>query len=223
MEINHKLAVGLGIAALALPTAAVAKPHDLNANGQTKTAQYIVKGAYAGSGVVSVDKANGHARKAGWKGEDVAFDFSSAQIDVEDTNLDGVTTLDDVVFGVPVKVKARLPKGDPGLALTWPSGSWISPSGHGPNRAHQNAVQKARLQRAHAGRRLTKRSRSATRATKPHTAARAFPAGLALAPYPARSSGGRVARTIAPASRSTRRVARCRKKRHPHKRRAREN
>ena len=116
VEINHKLAVVLGIAVLALPTAAVAKPHDPNGNGQTKTAQYIVKGAYAGSGVVSVEKANGHARKAGWKGEDVAFDFSSAQIDVEDTNLDGVANLEDVVVGVSVKVKARLPKRDPGPA-----------------------------------------------------------------------------------------------------------
>jgi hypothetical protein len=116
MEINHKLAVGLGIAALALPTGAVAKPHDPNGNGQTKTVQYIVKGAYAGSGVVSVEKANGHAKKAGWKGEDVAFDFSSAQIDVEDTNLDGVANLEDVVVGVSVKVKARLPKRDPGPA-----------------------------------------------------------------------------------------------------------
>jgi hypothetical protein len=116
MKINHKLAAGLGIAALAVPAAAAAKPHENHGQGQTKTAQYIVKGVYAGDGVVSVEKANGHAKKAGWKGEDVAFDFTSAEIRVADNNLDGVADLGDVAVDAPVKVKARLPKGDPGSA-----------------------------------------------------------------------------------------------------------
>lgn len=116
MQIKHRLAMALGIAALAAPAAALAKPDHDHGDGQTKSAQYIVKGTYAVDGVVSVTKANGHARKAGWKGEDVAFDFSAAEIRGPDTNLDGITDLTDVVAGAPVKVKARLPKGDPGPA-----------------------------------------------------------------------------------------------------------
>ena len=114
MQINRKLAAALGAAALAVPAAAVAHPGESHGGGTTKPAQYNVKGVYAGAGVVSVDHANGHARKAGWKGTDVAFDFSSAQIRVADTNGDGVRDLADVAVGDRVKVKARLSKRDPG-------------------------------------------------------------------------------------------------------------
>lgn len=114
MQINRKLAAGLGVAALAVPAAAVAHPGESHGGGTTKPAQYNVKGVYAGAGVVSVNHANGHARKAGWKGTDVAFDFTSAQIRVADTNGDGVRDLADVAVGDRVKVKARLPKRDPG-------------------------------------------------------------------------------------------------------------
>ena len=69
-----------------------------------------------GEGVVSVLKVNGHAKKAGWKGTDVTFDFSEAQIRVEDKNLDGVADIGDFAVGDAVRVKARLPKGDPGEA-----------------------------------------------------------------------------------------------------------
>ena len=65
--------------------------------------------------MVSVAKGNSAVRKAGWKGQDIAFDFSQADIRVEDTNADELENLDDFVVGAPVRVKARLPKGDPGV------------------------------------------------------------------------------------------------------------
>ena len=107
------LAVVLGVGALAAPTA-LAAPNEGHGGGTTKPAQYNVKGVYAGDGVVSVNHANGHARKAGWKGTDVAFDLSTAQIRVADVNGDGTRDLADVAVGDRVKVKARLPKRDPG-------------------------------------------------------------------------------------------------------------
>jgi hypothetical protein len=113
MKIKSKLAIVIGVAALVAPVA-MAAPQDGKGGGQTKPAQYKVKGSYAGDGVVSVHKANGHARKAGWKGTDVAFDLSSAQIRVADSNGDGTSDLADVTIGDRVKVKARLPKRDPG-------------------------------------------------------------------------------------------------------------
>ena len=113
MKTKHKIAALVGAVALAAPVAAAAAP-DGHGGGRTKPAQYNVKGLYAGDGVVSVNHVNGHARKAGWKGTDVAFDLSAAQIRVADTNGDGARDLGDVAVGDRVKVKARLPKRDPG-------------------------------------------------------------------------------------------------------------
>lgn len=114
MEIKHKVALGIGLVALAGPAAAIAGQGHGNGHGATKTAQYNVKGTYVGDGVVAVEKASGHAKKAGWKGEEVSFDFSAADIRTEDNNLDGTEDLSDIAVGTSVKVKARLPKGDPG-------------------------------------------------------------------------------------------------------------
>lgn len=114
MNINRKVLAGIAVAALAAPAVSLAEHKDSHGSGTTKPAQYNVKGVYAGDGVVSVNHVNGHARKAGWKDTDVAFDFSAAQIRVADTNGDGTHDLADVAVGDRVKVKARLPKRDPG-------------------------------------------------------------------------------------------------------------
>lgn len=114
MRVNRKIIAALGVAALAVPAVSLAEHKDSHGGGTTKPAQYNVKGVYAGDGVVSVNHVNGHARKAGWRGTDVAFDFSAAQIRVADTNGDGARDLADVGVGDRVKVKARLPKRDPG-------------------------------------------------------------------------------------------------------------
>jgi hypothetical protein len=113
MKTKHKLAALVAVAALAAPVAAAA-PKEGHGGGKTKPAQYNVKGLYAGDSAVSVKHVNGHARKASWKDTDVAFDLSSAQVRVADTNGDGVSDLADVAVGDRVKVKARLPKRDPG-------------------------------------------------------------------------------------------------------------
>ncbi len=82
--------------------------------GPAKGVAYVFKGTYSGAGVVSVAKGNAHVRKAGLVGTDVAFDLSATKLSVDDTNGDEAVTIDDVVAGDKVVVKAKLPKGDPG-------------------------------------------------------------------------------------------------------------
>ena len=120
MSTKRKLAVALGVTALAIPAAAMGhhkEGHDKGGKGHGKThaVKYIFKGTYVGDGsTVSVHKGNAHARRADLTGVDVAFDFSSARIVVADTNADEAKDLSDVVAGDRVVVHARLPKGDPG-------------------------------------------------------------------------------------------------------------
>ena len=112
MKLDRKVVAGLGVLALAAPAGALADQGD---DGKEKTRNYNAKGVYAGDGVVTISKGNSAVRKAGWYGQDIAFDFSQADLRVEDTNGDEQETLEDVVVGAPVRVKARLPKGDPGV------------------------------------------------------------------------------------------------------------
>jgi hypothetical protein len=108
MKLTKIAGVGLGALALALPAGAGAD------SGKSHGKNYNAKGVYAGDGVVTVEKGNAAVKKAGWKGQDVTFDFSQADIRTEDNNADEQETLEDVAVGSPVRVKARLPKGDPG-------------------------------------------------------------------------------------------------------------
>jgi hypothetical protein len=108
MDVSHKVAAGLGVLALAIPAGAVAD------SGKEKTRNYNAKGTYAGDGVVNVEQGNGAVKKAGWRGQAIAFDFSQADIRTEDRNGDGEETLEDVAVGSKVRVKAELAKGDPG-------------------------------------------------------------------------------------------------------------
>src|SRR4051794_2879347 len=112
MKLNAKVTTALGVAALALPVAAVAHPGSNHGhhNGQNKphAVMYVLHGSYAGDGMtVSVTSANHHG--SGLAGQDVQFDFSSARISVADTNADTVTDLNDVAAGDRVLVHARLP------------------------------------------------------------------------------------------------------------------
>ena len=113
--INRWMAVVLGAAVLAVPGTALAKNGHAKRDGGSakahkhgskqerkagkrgskrhkqrgaKTAKYIFKGVYQGEGVVSVVKGNKHARRGGYVGTDVTFDFSTAKLVVADT--DGV-------------------------------------------------------------------------------------------------------------------------------------
>jgi cation transport ATPase len=117
-RIQRNLIVALGLVALAVPAAAVAKQGDNNgkAKGHTKThnVAYIFKGTYAGASSVEVKSGNSRVRKGGFVGETVAFDFATARIVVADTNGDSQRNLDDVQIGDKVLVKSQLPKSDPG-------------------------------------------------------------------------------------------------------------
>jgi hypothetical protein len=125
VRIKHTALAALGTAALALPAAAIASNghgqagdhgHKGHANGHSKshTVTYVFKGTYDGSGLVSVNHGNGHARKADLVGQDVQFDLTNAKLSVADTNADQVIDANDLVTGDSVLVQARLPKGDPG-------------------------------------------------------------------------------------------------------------
>lgn len=123
MNLKRTFLIVLGIGALAVPaTAAIAKPGHGHGGGHGQghnpTVMYVFKGTYGDAtvapGVVTVDKGNGHVKKAGLVGQDVQFDLSNARIQVADTNADGSVTADDVQAGDQVQVQARLPKQDPG-------------------------------------------------------------------------------------------------------------
>jgi hypothetical protein len=117
-RIRRNLIVALGLAALAVPAAAVAKQGDNNGKAKghanTHSVAYVFKGTYAGASSVEVKSGNSRVRKGGFVGDTVAFDFSTARIVVADTNADSQRNLDDVQVGDKVLVMSRLPKSDPG-------------------------------------------------------------------------------------------------------------
>jgi hypothetical protein len=138
--VKRSLIVALGIAALAVPAAALAAHGEAsqgNGKGQGKGNQddhgkakgkghgphavaWVFKGRYEGEGStageasIKVVHGNSRVRKGGYAGNTVTFDFSGARIVVADANADGQRNLDDVAVGDWVLVKARLPRTDPG-------------------------------------------------------------------------------------------------------------
>ena len=112
------------IAALAIPTAAVAKPAQAggehgkaqaHAKGQAKPKNAVFKGTVvstdttAGTVTVHVTKVN-HWSKT-FKGSDVTFTVATVKkINVADTNHDGKRDLADVQAGDAVLVQARITK-----------------------------------------------------------------------------------------------------------------
>jgi hypothetical protein len=114
--------VALGVAALAVPAGAVAKPDGTGnaGNGQAKghakvhNVAYVFKGTYAGEGKVEVKAGNSRVRKGGLVGTTVEFDLTNARTVVDDTNGDGQKNLEDVMTGDKVLVKAMLPRTEPG-------------------------------------------------------------------------------------------------------------
>lgn len=87
------------------------------ANGKTKVhnVTYVFKGTWnVAAGTLTVTSGNHHVRKAGFVGQDVQFDLTSARIVVADTNGDGQRTVADLKDGDKLVIKARLPRKDPG-------------------------------------------------------------------------------------------------------------
>lgn len=117
--LRRNLIVALGVVALAVPAAAIAKQGENHgqANGHSKThnVSYIFKGTYADNSSVLVMHGNSRVRKGGFIGQTVSFDLSNARIVVADTNQDGQRNLDDVQVGDKVLVQARLPRTEPGV------------------------------------------------------------------------------------------------------------
>jgi hypothetical protein len=121
---RRTLIVALGVAALAVPTGALAHPGQGESHGKGQTqgkghskthnVAYVFKGTYAGNSTVTVTKGNSRVRKGGYIGQTVAFDLTGARIVVADTNADNASDLNDVATGDKVLVKAMLPKSDPG-------------------------------------------------------------------------------------------------------------
>jgi hypothetical protein len=121
------VAVALGTAALAIPTAAAAHPgggkgHDKHGaetkashgkgHGKTrvKTVTFVFKGVFTAPGTVKVTSGNAHVRKGGYVGQDVAFDLAAAKLVVADTNADGAVDVADVKDGDTVLIQARVAK-----------------------------------------------------------------------------------------------------------------
>jgi hypothetical protein len=76
---------------------------------------YVFKGTWnVAAGTLTVTSGNHHVRKAGFVGQDVQFDLTSARIVVADTNGDGQRTVADLKDGDRLVIKARLPRKDPG-------------------------------------------------------------------------------------------------------------
>jgi hypothetical protein len=115
-RMRRTLIVALGVAALAVPSAAIASSGENHGKGHSKVhnVAYVFKGAYLGDGSVEVKAGNSRVRKGGFLGATVSFDLSASRIVVADTNADGTSDLSDVQAGDTVVVKAMLPKSDPG-------------------------------------------------------------------------------------------------------------
>jgi len=124
-RIRRNLLVALGVVALAVPAAAVAKHGEnhgkANGHGKAKGVAYVFKGLYAGPSAtenhasVDVKRGNSRVRKGGFIGQTVEFDFSSAKFVVADGPDEGEDRdLEDVQIGDKVLVKAKLPRQDPG-------------------------------------------------------------------------------------------------------------
>jgi hypothetical protein len=114
----------LAAVALLVPAVAQAKRHAPRHGKQhapkvkrNPVVSYVFRGtlstvdATAGTVVVSVKGVNHHGREL--KGQDVAFDVSSARIVIRDVNHDGKRNLADAATGDKVQVLARLPRRGP--------------------------------------------------------------------------------------------------------------
>ena len=77
--------------------------------GHAKPKMHVFKGTWndANSTVV-VTGGNGRVKKGDFVGTEVAFDFSSAKVNVADTNADGVLNQDDFVDGDKLVVQVKM-------------------------------------------------------------------------------------------------------------------
>jgi hypothetical protein len=122
MDRNRTLAALGMVAALAMPTAAIAE-NDNAGHGKgaehgkkakkPKTDTYVFKGAVSAvaGGTVQVQVAAGNNRGRKYKGQTLSFDLAKAKVKVRDANGDGKRDLADVAVGDRVLIQAKLPRG----------------------------------------------------------------------------------------------------------------
>ena len=120
------LAAALAAAALMVPAVAAAQPghgkgheqqtakaHHKRTHGKAKHAKkvmYVFRGTFTAPGTLAVTSGNSHARKGGFVGQAVTFDFASAKVVAADTNADQKVDVTDVKDGDAVLVQARMAK-----------------------------------------------------------------------------------------------------------------
>ena len=114
MLMNRRLGlVALAATALAVPTAAAAKPGGGKGHEKVKKAEsvtFVFKGTFTAPGTVEVLSGNAHARKGGFVGKPVTFDLANAKVVAADTNADQRVDVTDVKDGDRVLVQARIAK-----------------------------------------------------------------------------------------------------------------
>jgi hypothetical protein len=118
--VNNRIVVAtLTAAALAVPSAAIAKPNHgkghekqtVKAHGkakQPKKVMFVFKGKFTAPGTIDVVSGNSHVRKGGFVGQAVTFDFANAKVVAPDTNADQKVDVTDVKDGDVVRVQARV-------------------------------------------------------------------------------------------------------------------
>ncbi len=117
---KRMIATLIGAAVLAVPASAVAESEHKHpgkemekGKGKHKRAKkvtFVFKGTFISPGTVEVRAGNAHARRGGFVGEAVTFDFEHAKVVVADTNGDGKRDVVDVADGDRVMVTARMLK-----------------------------------------------------------------------------------------------------------------
>jgi hypothetical protein len=111
---NQRLITAVvAVAALAVPTAALAKPdhgkHHQKSH-KTKNVTFVFKGTFTAPGTLEVLSGNAHVRKGGFVGQSVAFDLTDVKVVAADTNGDQQVDVTDVKDGDKVLVQARVPR-----------------------------------------------------------------------------------------------------------------
>ena len=112
MAMNQRIiTAAVAAAALAVPTAAIAKPDHGKHHEKShkpKKVTFVFKGTFTAPGTLEVLSGNAHVRKGGFVGQSVQFDLTDAKVVAADTNGDQQVDVTDVQDGDKVLVQARV-------------------------------------------------------------------------------------------------------------------
>ena len=157
------LALGL-VAALALPTGAVAKKNDVPGKGaehgskgktpkkpkKPKTSTYLFTGTVTAVGTVTVqvEVKGGNSRARRHVGQTLTFRLDGAKLKVHDANADGKRDMADIAVGDRVAVQAKLPRGDLDVSAELPARHFLD---KGPLKPKADDAEEDQTQPAPAG------------------------------------------------------------------------